>query len=306
MTATGPTTLPFGETARTVEDAFAICERLARTHYENFSLGTRLLPADLRPHFYSVYAFCRGVDDLGDEVAGDRAALLDSWEAELRACYAGEPRHPYFMALQTTIAEFDIPQEPFLRLIEANRRDQTVNRYPDFDSLLDYCDHSADPVGRIVLYVFGHREPELHELSDHTCTALQLTNFWQDVARDYAMDRIYLPESTMQEFGTSEDDIAAGTATPGFRAALKYEVERARGMFRDGTPLIERVVKPARVDIALFTAGGLAVLRTIERQDYDVLSKRPSLGKLGKARLFVGAYLRSRLGLTPLPASAAG
>ncbi len=305
MTATGPITLPVNEQALSVEDAFAACERLARTHYENFSLGTRLLPAHLRRHFYSVYAFCRGVDDLGDEVPGDRMAALDAWEVQLRACYSGKPEHSYFMALQTTIERFDIPAEPFLKLIEANRQDQTVKRYRDFAALLEYCDHSANPVGRIVLYVFGHRDPELHALSDHTCTALQLTNFWQDVARDYAMDRIYLPKSTMDEFGTSEADIAAARATPAFRRALKYEVDRARALFRQGMPLIGRVVKPARVDIALFTAGGLAVLRAIERQDYDVLSRRPALTKFDKAKLFAGAYFRARLGLAPLPASAA-
>ncbi|MCH8856172.1 MAG: squalene/phytoene synthase family protein [Proteobacteria bacterium] len=146
---------------------------------------------------------------------------------------------------------------------------------------------------------------ELHALSDHTCTALQLANFWQDVARDYAMGRIYLPQSTMDEFGSSEAEIAAGRATAQFRDVIRYEVGRARALFRAGMPLIERVAKPARIDIALFTAGGLAVLRAIERQDYDVLSRRPALTGFDKAKLFGMAFIRSKLGLTPLPASAA-
>ena len=283
--------------------AFEACERLARSHYENFSIATRLLPAQLRRHFYAVYAFCRGVDDLGDEAAGDRLALLDEWERQLRLCYSGRPGHPYFVALQETVERFDVPQLPFLKLIEANRRDQRVRRHPDYAGLLDYCDHSANPVGRIVLYVFGHREPELHALSDHTCTALQLTNFWQDVARDYDMGRIYLPLSDMAEFGVSEQVIAGRRATPEFRRLMKFEVDRARGLFRRGYPLAGRVAKPARIDVALFTAGGLAVLRAIEKQDYDVLSRRPALSKRAKGRLLASAWLRTKVGLEPVPAS---
>ena len=151
--------------AATPEAAFRACEELARSHYENFSVGTRLIPKEVRKHFYSVYAFCRGVDDLGDEAKTGQLALLDEWERQLRLCYDGAPDHIYFKALQVTVEKFDIPQEPFLKLIEANRRDQRIKRHPDYQELLEYCDHSANPVGRIVLYVFGHREPELHALS---------------------------------------------------------------------------------------------------------------------------------------------
>lgn len=304
VTASAP--IVTGESAPTVEHSFELCEQLARTHYENFSVATRLLPKGTRRHFYSIYAFCRGVDDLGDEAEGDRLALLDGWEEQVRACYHGRPTHPYFVALQSTIETFDIPVEPFLRLIEANRRDQTIHRYPTFDALLDYCTHSANPVGRLVLYVFGHRDPELQELSDFTCTALQVTNFWQDVARDYVMGRIYVPQDTLQRFGVSEDDIAARRATPEFRRALAFEVARARELFRQGLPLIDRVTGVARIDVALFTAGGVAVLDLIERQGFDVLSHRPSLSKSAKTRLFLKTYLRTKLGLRPVAVGAAG
>lgn len=288
-----------------IDEAMAACERLARTHYENFSLATRLMPARLRRHFYAVYAFCRGVDDLGDEAAGDRLGHLDTWERELRLCYSGRPAHAYFVALQDTIKRFDIPPEPFLKLIEANRRDQAIKRHATYRDLLDYCDHSASPVGRIVLYVLGHREPELQSLSDHTCTALQLANFWQDVRRDYEMDRIYIPVEDMERFGVSETVIAERKLTPEFKSLMKFEVERARDLFLKGAPLIDRVHGFARVDLALFTAGGMAVLRLIEARDYDVLSSRPALSKWRKAALFARVFLRTRIGLRPLAIGAA-
>ena len=288
-------------TAAARDDAFAACERLVKSHYENFSVATRLLPAALRRHFYSVYAFCRGVDDLGDEFSGDRPAALDEWERQARLCYSGTPTHPYFVALQETIGKFDIPLTPLLKLIEANRRDQRIKRHPDYAELLDYCDHSANPVGRIVLYLFGHREEDLHALSDHTCTALQLTNFWQDVRRDYEAGRIYIPISDMRDFSVDEQAIAGRRATPEFKRLMKFEVERARELFIKGYPLAGRVVKQARIDVALFTAGGLSVLKAIEVQDYDVLSSRPALSKGAKARLLASAWLRTKVGLAPVP-----
>ncbi len=286
--------------AATPEAAFRACEELARSHYENFSVGTRLIPKEFRRHFYSVYAFCRGVDDLGDEAKTGQLALLDEWERQLRLCYDGAPDHIYFKALQVTVEKFDIPQEPFLKLIEANRRDQRIKRHPDYQELLEYCDHSANPVGRIVLYVFGHREPELHALSDYTCTALQLANFWQDVARDYSLNRVYIPQSDMSEYGVGEDEIERRVPTREFRKLMRFEVERTKDLFRRGYALVPRVIEPARIDIALFTAGGLSIIKAIERQDYDVLTRRPSLSKSGKARLLAGAWIRSKIGLSPL------
>jgi len=302
----GEVIVPSREESPDATAAFSLCERLARDHYENFSVGTRLLPASLRRHFYSIYAFCRGVDDLGDEAQDDRLALLDGWERQLGLCYSGRPEHPYFLALQVTIGQFDIPQEPFLKLIEANRRDQRVSRYGDYAELLDYCDHSANPVGHLVLYVFGQRDGDLRALSDATCTALQLANFWQDVARDYDKGRIYVPQEDMERFGVDEGVIASGRATEPFRRLIQFEVERTRDLFKRGLPLVERLCEPARVDVALFTAGGLAILRAIERQDFDVLSKRPALSKWGKMRLLASALVRSRLGMNPLPQGIAG
>ncbi len=287
-------------------DAFTACERLAKSHYENFSVATWLLPARLRRHIYPVYAFCRGVDDLGDEFSGDRSAALDEWERQTRLCYSGTPTHPYFIALQETVEKFDIPHVLFLKLIEANRRDQRIKRYPHYAELLDYCDHSANPVGRMVLYLFGHREEELHILSDYTCTALQLTNFWQDVWRDYESGRIYLPLADMRDFGVDEQAIADRRATPGFKRLMKFEVERTRDLFRKGYPLSVRVVRQARIDVTLFTAGGLSVLKAIEAQDHDVLASRPALSKRAKARLLAMAWLRTTLGLEPLPRSLIG
>ena len=288
-------------TAEHVTEAFAGCEHLAKTHYENFSVGTRLIPSDLRKHFYSVYAFCRGVDDLGDEATGDRFELLNEWERQLSLCYDGTPVHPYFVALQETIRLFDIPRDPFDRLIEANRRDQHVLKHPDYQELLDYCEHSANPVGHLVLYIFGYQDPELHALANNTCTALQFANFWQDVFRDFEMGRIYLPADEMEEFGVTEEMIRERRATPAFRRLMRAQVDRTRELFIKGYELIHRVDGTAKIDIALFTAGGLSVLRAIEKQDYDVLTKRPKISKFTRLRLLVSAYTRTRLGMEPLP-----
>jgi squalene synthase HpnC len=282
-------------------EAFDACEQLARSHYENFSVGTRLLPKTARRHLYAVYAFCRGVDDLGDEATGDRLALLDDWEEQLRLCYQGTPTHPYFTALHATIREFGIPQELFRKLVEANRRDQRILHHPNFEELLDYCDHSANPVGRIVLHVLGHTDPKMHQLSDHTCTALQLANFWQDVRRDREKGRIYLPADDMRRFGVTEGDIASGHATPAFRSLMKFQVERARDLFMKGYPLADMVRGRFRIDLALFTAGGLSVLQAIERLDYDVLALRPEVGGRRKARLIASAVARTLLRMDPLP-----
>ena len=186
--------------AQTLAQAYAHCRRIALGHYENFPVVSWLLPRELRPHIFALYAYCRGVDDLGDKSEGDRLALLDDWEAELRRCYDGSPSDARFVALADTIRRFDIPPEPFLRLIEANRRDQRTNRYQTFDELLDYCTYSANPVGRLVLYVFGYRDEERARLADSTCTALQLANFWQDVRRDLKMGRVYIPLGDMAWF----------------------------------------------------------------------------------------------------------
>src|ERR1700751_1324037 len=197
-------------TAPSLVESQAYCERLARSHYENFSLATWFLPRRLRQHFYNVYAYCRISDDLGDETGDTQASLLllDAWESELNACYNGNPRHPVFVALAGTVREFEIPKHEFSDLLTAFRQDQTVARYETFDDLLGYCHSSANPVGHLVLYLCGYRDPERQHLSDFTCTALQLANFWQAVSTDYDKGRIYLPLDSMAKFGASEANIA--------------------------------------------------------------------------------------------------
>ncbi len=279
--------------APSTSEAQDYCRRLARTHYENFSVATWFLPGHLRQHFFSVYAYCRISDDLGDE-AGDPTAslrLLEQWEAELNACYAGNPRHPVFVALAETVRACDIPKQPFADLLKAFRQDQTITRYETFEDLLGYCRYSANPVGHLVLYVCGYRDPERQRLADFTCTALQLANFWQDVSVDYGKGRIYLPREDLRRYGVSEDDIAARSNTPAFCEMMGFEVERARDWFRQGLPLVEKVDRGLAIDIELFSRGGQEILNAIERQGFSVLGRRPVISKPRKLALVARAAL---------------
>lgn len=271
----------------TLIEAQQYCRRLARTHYENFSVATWFLPRRLQQHFFNVYAYCRISDDLGDEVGNPEAALrlLDQWESELDACYSGVPRHPVFVALAETVRQCEIPKQTFADLLTAFRQDQTVTRYPTFNDLLGYCRYSANPVGRLVLYVCGYRDAERQALSDFTCTALQLANFWQDVTVDYAKGRIYLPLEDLSQFGVSESDVAAQKNTPTFCQMMRFEVERARDWFARGLPLAKTVDRALAVDVELFTRGGQEILNAIERQNYQVLGRRPSISKSRKLAL---------------------
>jgi squalene synthase HpnC len=249
------------------------------------------LPQDLKPHFYSIYAYCRISDDLGDEVGDPQQslALLDQWESELDACYAGAPRHPVFVALRETILACDIPRNPFANLLTAFRQDQKISRYSTFEDLLGYCVNSANPVGRLVLYACGYRDEQRQTLSDFTCTALQLANFWQDVAVDYLKGRIYLPLEDLEKYGVSESDIGDRKATPQFSEMMKFQVARAREWFRKGRPLIAMVDRELAVDLELFSRGGEEILRAIEAQKFDVLSSRPSISKTRKLKLLASA-----------------
>jgi squalene synthase HpnC len=269
------------------------CRRLARSHYENFSVASWFLPPGLRQHFFNVYAYCRISDDLGDEV-GDPAAslrLLDQWEMELHACYAGSPRHPVFVALAETVRGFDIPKQPFADLLTAFRQDQTVIRFPVFQDVLNYCRNSANPVGHLVLYLCGYRDTERQALADFTCTALQLANFWQDVSDDYGKGRIYLPLEDLTRFRVTEQDIADRRNTAAFCELMQFEVSRARDWFARGLPLIKRVDKELAVDLELFSRGGQEILNAIERQDFRVLGRRPSISKTRKLALVARAAL---------------
>ncbi|HKI19949.1 MAG TPA: squalene synthase HpnC [Isosphaeraceae bacterium] len=269
------------------DEALAYCARLTATHYENFSVVTWLTPRDLRPAFQSIYAFCRWSDDLGDEVGDPRRSLelLEWWRGELRALYRGRARHPVMIALAETVEHKMIPIEPFEALISAFEQDQTVTEYLTYEQLLDYCTRSANPVGHLVLYVAGAFTTENARLSDATCTALQLANFWQDVARDLAIGRIYLPRADRMHFGYSESDLRALRFTTAFAGLMKFEVERARALFAHGRPLVSRVPRELAVDIDVFSRGGLAILDRIEARGFDVLSARPVLSRWTKLLL---------------------
>ena len=275
-------------------DAREYCRRLATNHYENFSVATWFLPKRLHRHFYAVYAYCRISDDLGDEVGNAQTSLrlLDAWEEELNACYEGRPKHPVFVALAETVRECDIPKQPFADLLAAFRQDQTVSRYETFEQLLGYCVNSANPVGRLVLYVCGYRDAELQQLSDYTCTALQLANFWQDVTVDYQKGRIYLPLQDLRRFKVTEQQIAARQFSDDFRELMRFEVARARDWFALGQPLAGRLDRELAIDIELFTRGGQEILHAIERQGYDVLKARPAISKSRKLGLVLGAAIR--------------
>jgi squalene synthase HpnC len=289
--------------APSLRESRAYCAHLARTHYENFSVATWFLPKRLRQDFYNVYAYCRISDDLGDEV-GDAAAsleLLDEWQTELDACYEGSPRHPVFVALAETVRLFDIPRHEFSDLLIAFRQDQSVTRFETFADVLSYCHYSANPVGHLVLYLCGYRDAERQRLSDFTCTALQLANFWQDVSVDYAKGRIYLPLEDLRRFAVSEQDLAQAHNSLAFRDMMKFEVERAQDWFRQGVPLIGKVDHELAIDLELFSRGGQEILRAIARQDYAVLGNRPSISKARKLMLVARAALGKMFGTGARP-----
>ncbi|UUO08344.1 squalene synthase HpnC [Blastopirellula sp. J2-11] len=270
------------------------CQRLTKSHYENFTVASWLLPRELRPHFAHVYAYCRWSDDLADEVDDDARSLqlLSWWRSELDACYRGQTWHPVFVALAETIRQFEIPIEPLADLLTAFEQDQRVKRYATHDQLLTYCNHSANPVGRLVLYLGRSYCAETVELSDSICTGLQLANFWQDVARDFAIGRIYLPEADRQKFGVTQEMLSSRVAAPPLRQLLQFEVERAERYLHAGRPLIDQITPQLRLDVELFLAGGLAICQAIRRQNFDVLKSRPTIGKWRKLQLLLGCLTR--------------
>ncbi len=270
---------------------------LATHHYENFNVVSWLLPRDLHQHFYNVYAYCRWSDDLGDEVADPARALqlLDAWESELRLIYerGAGPSHPVLIALRETIRAKDIPLQPFCDLLRAFRRDQTVKRYATWDEVFDYCVYSANPVGRLVLYLCGYRDEARQKLSDYTCTALQLANFWQDVSRDLEKGRIYIPLQTLAAHGLTEADIVEKRFDARYTALMKSLIARTRELFRAGQPLAQTVERFLRVDLEMFSGGGLAILAAIEASGYNTLEHRPSLSKWTQAKLLGKTLLLS-------------
>ena len=271
---------------------------LATHHYENFNVASWLLPKDLHQHFYNLYAYCRWADDLGDEIPGRERALelLDLWEQELDACYEGRPSHPVFVALRETIVAKDVPKQPFADLLKAFRQDQVVKRYPTWDTVLGYCVYSANPVGRLVLYLCGYRDEERQRLSDATCTALQLANFWQDASRDLEIGRIYIPLDRAAAHGLSEQDIVGRKFDARYVSLMKELIEYTRGLFEKGMPLVRKVEGKLRVDLEMFSRGGLAVLDSIEAIGYDTLHRRPEVGKVKQVGLLGRALITHVLG----------
>ena len=290
--------------APNLEGAYEACRRLARDSYENFNVGSWFIKRRLRPHFYSVYAFCRLVDDLGDEVEGDRIALLARWEEELKLCYGGSPNLVWFQALQNTIREFEIPPEPFLRLIEANRKDQRDSEYPDFEHVVEYCTFSATPVGHLVLYLYGYFSEQMVRLSDHTCIALQLANFWQDVVRDFEKGRVYIPKSDMSGYCVPLATIRDRNPTRQFRKLMQFQVDRTRDLFRAGYELRNYLQKDFKLEFSAITAGGLSVLDAIDELNYDTLTTRPTVSRAKKIRIMFNVLTRSALGINPVPDNA--
>ncbi len=282
--------------AHTVPEAESYTRWLSTTHYENFHVVSFLLPKKLHQDFYNVYSFCRWADDLGDEM-GDTAEslqLLAWWRNELHAMYAGgRNNHPVFVALKSTAAKHQLPQEPFDDLITAFERDQTITRYPTYEDVFEYCKYSANPVGRLVLYLCGYSDAERQQLSDSTCTALQLANFWQDISVDLLKNRVYIPLEVLARHGCSEADLFAHRETPQFQAVMKEIVGRARTLFKEGLPLVQMVNRRLSLDLDLFNRGGMMVLDKIEQQNYLVLARRPAISKGERVRLLLSSLVRA-------------
>ena len=306
----------------TYEQAAAYTRRLTESQYENFTVVSWLLPRRLRDDFQNVYAFCRWADDLGDH-AGDpdeSRRLLDWWRREIDACYDGRPRHPVFVALHPTISRHDIPRKPFDDLVDAFVQDQSVTRYDTWNQVLDYCTRSANPVGRLVLYLCGHRDEQRQRFSDCTCTALQLANFWQDVRRDIIeRDRVYIPHDVAARYGLDIDTMVAAVRADAAgcdessgcctvpsagvnalrgpcRDTIRELVERTWPLFERGRGLWPMVARDVRLDIRLFTLGGESILKLIQRLDYNTLVHRPKLGKPAKAWLMLRALVVNMAG----------
>jgi squalene synthase HpnC len=278
----------------TPEEAVAYTRWLATHHYENFHVVSFLLPKRLHQDFYNVYSYCRWADDLGDEI-GDTAEslrLLAWWRAELDAMYAGRASHPVFVALGPTVRRHNIPRQPFADLVQAFIQDQTVTRYRTWDDLFAYCRYSANPVGRLVLYLCGYSDDERQRLSDATCTALQLANFWQDVTVDLLKDRVYIPLDVMARHGYGVDDLYGRRFTPAFREVMREIVAKARDLFDVGLPLVRKVDRRLALDLDLFSRGGIRVLDKIRAQDYDVLKARPAISKAERVGLLFGSLAR--------------
>jgi squalene synthase HpnC len=282
---------PVAATAEAVE-----LTAVAQAPAENFPVALRILPARYRRHLMALYGFARLTDDIGDEVLPEeRMRLLDELEADVTRIYDGAtPRLAAMRELAVTVAECHVPAEPLRDLIQANRQDQLVARYQGFDELVGYCRLSANPIGRVVLHIFGVASPARYRLSDSICTALQLAEHWQDVAEDFGKGRIYLPQADLEKFGVTEPDLAETATGPRVRALMAYEVARASALLDEGAPLVGTLRGAARLAVSGYLAGGRAALTAITASGYDVLAVTPHPDKRVTARLAIQAYLRGR------------
>jgi squalene synthase HpnC len=279
----------------TAEESLAYTRWLATSHYENFHVVSFLLPKRLHQDFYNVYSYCRWADDLGDEIgdATESLRLLTWWRGGLDAMYEGRAKHPVFVALGPTARQYGIPREPFSDLLDAFVQDQTVTRYRNWEELFGYCRKSANPVGRLVLYLCGYSDEKRQRLSDATCTALQLANFWQDVTVDWQKDRVYIPLEIMERHGCPVPQIEKREFNEAFRAVMREIVAKARELFHQGLPLVGMVDRRLALDIDLFNRGGMRILDKIEEQGYNVLAARPKITKLERMALLIGALTRA-------------
>jgi squalene synthase HpnC len=278
----------------TPEDGFRYCEAIARSHYENFPVASRFVPKEIRKHVWTIYAFARIADDYADEpgfTLAERMDNLNQWEQYLDECYTGNPTHRVFAALAETVDRFQIPFELFQNLLSAFRADVTVRRYDTFEDLLAYCRNSANPIGRMVLLLLNYRSEAMMQLSDSICTALQLTNFWQDVSVDLQKDRIYLPLEELEEFEYSEQDLLNRKVNDHFYSLMAFQVRRTAELFVEGKPLLSMVGKDLSRELKLTWSGGTRILQKIHDQNYDVLTKRPTLTRLEKLELLFRSFL---------------
>jgi phytoene synthase len=291
----------FPQRSWSVEGAYEFCREIATSHYENFPVGSLLIPRNLRKHFHAIYAFARIADDFADErheeeyPETDRLELLAWWLELLRRSDRGQSEHPVFIALGRTRDEFELPISLFEDLISAFTQDVTVRRYQSFDELLDYCRRSANPIGRLILLLFGHRDSKLHSWSDEICTALQLTNHWQDVGIDLAKDRVYLPAEDLTRFDVTIDRLRRAQASPPFSALMAFEVERAREMFVRGKPLCSAIGGRLGLELRAVWLGGIRILEMIEARGYDVFTGRPVITSAGKLGILVRALRKGAL-----------
>jgi len=274
------------------KQSFDACSDLAKRHYENFTVWSRLIRKDLMPFFSSIYAFCRTVDDIGDESDINILDNLDKWEKSLLDCYKGKTDHPYFKALSITIDRFDLPPEDFIKIIEANRQDQNIKSYKNFKLLEEYCELSANPVGRLVLKIMGYNDSLIMNCSNNICTGLQLLNFWQDIVEDLKKGRVYIPEEDMALYEVEKSDLEIGIPINQIRALIKFELERTIHYLKKGSEIFSYIEKKDQFPISLFLQGGNSIIKQIKKKNYDTLSAKIKISSFTKYKILMSTFIR--------------